>query len=305
MKASEFIQMSLELNLFFLRIIKEHMIFMEISFPIKNSNLILEADNLKTSFEELLRETVELSRGNISKEAIESNEIVTKYTLNAETKIENIFGACIDKNITKDELELTSIETSTPSYNLEDKVYNLNNRIINLLMDVIKFKEKVLDEVLECDVFISIYPEMLEHLLREAKFYLKMLLDLQEDMTTKKDILEKEIFWNHIMEEHALFVRGMLDPSEEELIKKANNFAELFEKLLKKTKEADKKDTCSITEKNLDATKDISKFKANATEGMLKCQIKGIANPLLADHILREANRYIRILKEYIKEYCK
>jgi len=46
---------------------KEHMIFTEISLPIKESHLILEADNLKLSFEELLKETTELANGNISK----------------------------------------------------------------------------------------------------------------------------------------------------------------------------------------------------------------------------------------------
>ena len=38
--------MSLELNLFFGRIMKEHMIFMETGFLVKNSNFILEADQL-------------------------------------------------------------------------------------------------------------------------------------------------------------------------------------------------------------------------------------------------------------------
>jgi len=104
------------------------------------------------------------------------------------------------------------------------------------------------------------------------------------------------------MEEHSLFIRGYLDPSEKELIKKANEFAELFEKLLKETKEADKKDVKKVTEKNLKATEDLKKFKEEGTKGLLKCEIKGILNPLLADHVLREANRYIRLLKEYLKK---
>jgi len=41
LKDREFVELSLELNLFFLRIIKEHMIFTEISLPIKESHLIL------------------------------------------------------------------------------------------------------------------------------------------------------------------------------------------------------------------------------------------------------------------------
>ncbi len=76
--------MSLELNLFFGRIMKEHMIFMETGFLVKNSNFILEADQLKSSFEEILVETISLSNGLISQEVLKSNELVTSLTLNSE-----------------------------------------------------------------------------------------------------------------------------------------------------------------------------------------------------------------------------
>lgn len=304
LKEKEYIQMSLELNQFFTRIMKEHMIFMEISLPIKNSDYILEAETLKRSFEEVLREIVDLSRGILDKEVLNSNQFVTPYTLDAEIKVEELFGVCIDKNITKSQLELTPYENSNLSYNMEKYVYELNNRIINLLMDIIQFKENVLARVLNCEVAMSIYPDMLDHLIRESKFYLKLLLDIQERMASNKGILNKKIFWDHIMEEHALYIRGLLDPSEEELIKKANDFAKLFEDLLKKAKKADKKDACQISRKNLDATKDLMAFKVDATEGLLQCQIKSITNPLLGDHVLREANRFIWILKKYLKG-CK
>ena len=77
---------------------KEHLIFMAISMPIINSKYILEADTLKESFEKLLEEVLSLSKGLISKEALESNELVTKYTLDAEKQVEDLFGICINKN---------------------------------------------------------------------------------------------------------------------------------------------------------------------------------------------------------------
>lgn len=304
LKDREFVELSLELNLFFLRIIKEHMIFTEISLPIKESHLILEADNFKLSFESLLKEATNLAKGNISKDALKSNEFVTPYTLDAEIKLESLFGACINKDITKEQLNLTNVNEA--HYNpIEKQVYDLNNRIINLLMDAIKYNEELLDGMLNCKLATFIYPEMLDHLLREAKFYMEILLDLQEKTASKKDIIEKQIFWNHIMEEHAEFIRGYLDPSEEKLMKEANSFAETFKKLLEETKKADKKDLEKITEKNLKATMDFKEFKKNGVEGLLKCEIKGLLNPLLADHVLREANRYIRLLEDYLKRIEK
>ena len=45
-------------------------------------------------------------------------------------------------------------------------------------MDLIKFKEDLLSNVLDCKLATFIYPEMLDHLLQEAKFYMELLLNL-------------------------------------------------------------------------------------------------------------------------------
>lgn len=303
LKDRDFIRLSLELNLFFGRIMKEHLIFMAISMPIINSKYILEADTLKESFEKLLEEVVSLSKGLISKEALESNEFVTKYTLDAEKQVEDLFGVCINKKLTEATLDLAD-KKSEPLYNLEGYVADLNERIKNLLMEAIKFKEEVHEEVLKCRLSTFIYPQMLEHLVEEAKFYLKLLLAIQERNINDKDILEKEVFWNHVMMDHALFTRGLLDPSEEDLIKRAQDFSKKFEELVEKTKDAKKGQACEISGKNLKATEEVKDFNSAATKGILACEIKGLINPLLADHLLRETNRYIRLLKDFLKT-CK
>lgn len=297
----DFIRISLETNLFFGRIMKEHMIFMEAGFLVRNSNLILESDQLKRSFEEILEEALSLSNGIISKEAIDSNEIVTQYTLDAETITENLTGICIDKGITLKELKLTSNPNFKCPPNLEEIVFDLNTRAINLVKEVIEFKEKVLALLLECDIFAALYPTLIKHILEEALLYLKSLMELQEKMKPKNSILEQEIFWDTTMGEHALFIRGLLDPSEEDLFNAANKFGEIFEELVEKTKKATEKDIPKITEEALKATMEIQKFKAAGTKGLIACEIKSIMTPLLGDHVLREANHYIRLLKSFKK----
>lgn len=42
-------------------------------------------------------------------------------------------------------------------------------------------------------------------------------------------------------------------------------------------------------------------FKVQWTEGILKCKIKSLIPPLLADHVTREANHYLRLLKSFEK----
>lgn len=302
LEGKEFIQKSLELNLFFGRIMKEHMTFIQVSLPIKNSNYILEADELKRSFEGVLFETVEVANGAIAKESIDSNELVTPFTLDAERILEDLTGVCINKDLTLAELQLVSNPDFKFTPSLENYVFDLNNRYINLMQETIDFKERLSTQFRDCDIFMFIYPSMLHHLIEEGQFYLNTLFRLQERRKITENMLKKEIFWDEIMGEHAQYIRGLLDPSEKKLFQVADSFAELFEKLLKETKETDKKDICKITKKNFQATKEIKEFKGDSTEGIIQCKIKSIINPLLADHTLREANRYLRVLREYLKK---
>ena len=54
----------------------------------------------------------------------------------------------------------------------------------------------------------------------------------------------------------------------------------------------------SVTNKTIEETKKYIEFKTAGTEGIKECEIRSIILPLLADHVLREANHYLRILKD-------
>lgn len=69
------------------------------------------------------------------------------------------------------------------------------------------------------------------------------------------------MFFGRIMKEHAMFIRGLLDPCETELINTADGAAREFAELMR------------------------------------QCRIRSVILPLLADHVLREANHYIRLLR--------
>ena len=50
---------------------------------------------------------------------------------------------------------------------------------------------------------------------------------------------------------------------------------------------------------SLSETINFKDFKISGEEGILSCKIKSIIILLLADHVVREANHFIRILKSY------
>lgn len=107
----QYVRLSVDLHLFFSRIMKEHAIFMEVAFQRKDISFIRKADNYKTEFERLLLEVVRVGNRAVSRQVIESEEIVTPYTLKAEEKTQNFTAIPINTNITRLEQRLRFSDT--------------------------------------------------------------------------------------------------------------------------------------------------------------------------------------------------
>lgn len=294
-----YVKASLELHIFFARIMKEHALFLQAGFMPISNDYICEAQWYKGEFEKLLSAIVGLSNCMIRPEILNSGEIVTQYTLGAERETSKLTGIAIDTNITLQELRLQADGYSYLDRDLANYVCYLNNMALQLLDGFIGLKERILRDVLSCKLFTANYPLLIEHILREAKLYRQYVGMLQNGQNiTNQDMKQVELFWNQIMMEHALFIRGLLDPSEEELIITADNFAEDYKKLLQDAQNMTDETIKTVTDKTITETVKYRDFKKAGTEGITGCQIKSIILPLLADHVLREANHYLRILKE-------
>jgi gamma-glutamyl:cysteine ligase YbdK (ATP-grasp superfamily) len=126
-------------------------------------------------------------------------------------------------------------------------------------------------------------------------------LQRRERINVEQEELEQEHFWNRIMAEHSKFIRGLLDPTEEELIMAADNFADEFDQLTQEAKQAIDRTIpiSNVTEDSLNATREIRNFNTQGTQGLIECRIKSIIIPLLGDHVLRESNHYLRLLNMF------
>jgi hypothetical protein len=304
LSGTDFVHQSLGLHLFFARIMKEHSFFLEAGFTQKDNNFIKQADNFRMQFDGLLGEAISLANGNVSPKILESGEVITPFTLNAEMATSYFTGVDIPTELTQAEAKLGGgMMMVNPM--LEERVHALNQRAIVLITALIKFKTTVLSNVLSCKMFTSNYPLLIDHILREANLYLKMVQQLQnrENINFEKEAMEQEAFWNRIMAEHSKFIRGLLDPTENDLIKTANDFGNEFDKLTLESKAAMDMTIpfARVTEDSMKATMRIRNFKAQGTKGLLECKIKSIIIPLLGDHVLREANHFLRLLREYGK----
>lgn len=291
MNNSEYIRLSLELHLFFDRIMKEHSFFLEAAFMERDNEMKKVAKDFKELFSNTLEEVVQLANGNVTNSLLSSGEIVTKNTLDAENQTSKLSGSYFDTNITLNELNLRSGNINV-NEEILSRIRNLNRRTLISVQNLITFKNDILNKVLSCKMFTMNYPLLIKHIMNEAKMY-HTLLNKVENRTilTKNDIYKQEIFWNNIMMEHALFIRGLLDPSEEKLILTANKYANDYKAILNNHNKN--------TNTSLRETISFRDFKVTGEEGILNCKIKSIIIPLLADHVVREANHFIRILKSY------
>ena len=293
MQTDNYVRKSLELHLFFGRIMKEHSLFLQAGFTPVDADHEEKAAFFRKNFEELLRQTVTISDGIVSNEVLRSGEIVTDFTLDAEDRTECLTGLPIDRSITQRTKRLCSGAQPTPRCNENrSMVRQLNRTALRLLEGLICFKEEILDCVLHGSMFTINYLLLIEHILREAKLYQKSIVTLEKtgDLSYRS-MQETEQFWNQIMMEHALFIRGLLDPCEKELIHTADDSAKSFCELLECSRNAHSKANA------LEQTTALRDFKAAGTQGILECKIRSVILPLLADHVLREANHYLRLLK--------
>ncbi len=95
--------------------------------------------------------------------------------------------------------------------------------------------------------------------------------------------LKTHLFFGRIMREHSLFL--------------LTGFAGDYFRLLEEAREQDGKMMNTLTARTMQTTQKYQQFKTAGAEDIIGCEIRSIIPPLLADHLLREANHYLRILE--------
>lgn len=169
------------------------------------------------------------------------------------------------------------------------------------------FKRKVLGLILHCRLpGANLFPLLVDHVSREAFYFRNRLEQLN---TGRLDplpdaIINENVFFLRIMADHAKFIGHLLDPSERKLVDMAREFSEDFDKLLFQAVDLDSMRPQSQTvpllhqflDQNRVSVKSLRDFKKTARELIEACRIKSIIHPLLADHVFREAERFLAII---------
>jgi len=237
---------------FWLRIMKEHSLFMKLGFACSDVELIRQAEEFYNVFENLEKQSCKIK--------------------------------------------------------CDEEFMNFVCRIMVAVKNIFSFKRHVLHLIIECEIGGYNYPLLIDHISREAMYFLKLLQKIQDgEMESPVDsIVSDNVFWLRHMADHARFIAGLLDPSERGFVEQANAFAVQFEQLQLQARDLDSmlwqfRPNNDLIRFEMDATKatiQIRDFKKAARDLISCCKVVSLIPPLLADHVLREAEYFLEVLEQ-------
>lgn len=296
----DYVEASLELHMFYVRIMKEHAFFLEAGFMKANEQCIQDARWFKEKFDELLCNVIQCSDGVIDRDVIDSGEAITGFTLCSEEKTSKLTGLSINTEVTKLEEEFASRcnrKTKSMDCNCDDKVEQLNQHALCLLEKFIEFQTWVLNQIICCEMATHNFPAQIEHIIKEAVKYQTTLLSIQcNHGLEKEDRHSMVMFWLEGMKDHAATIRGLLDPGYEDLISEADTFTAILNQLVEAVRTLESSMDCSLMSEIMNQIMELRDYKSGITKGINDCLVSSLILPLLADHLLREINHFLRML---------
>ena len=167
----------------------------------------------------------------------------------------------------------------------------LNDSTVELTKPFADWKHRLGEAQATGKIRSLVWHDFFEHTALEAERFVRRLQMLSRG-NAELDRAEVVDFWSKIMEDHSEFIAHLLDPQEKTLIAAARKSADVFSTL-----RAEHKAHPDAKAKALIQGQAIVAFKTVATKGIEEATIKSIIHPTLADHVRREAVKFVDELK--------
>ena len=184
--------------------------------------------------------------------------------------------------------------------------------VLEEIKPFIEYKARLGDAQTSGSLRSLVWPMFFDHTRHEAERWTRRLETLAGG-ESELDRSEVSIFWTEIMDEHARFVAHLLDPDEFALIDTCMKTSRVFCDLHKGGAHGvvsallDEPGTVTNsliqnpeTDAILSAAQTILDFKTKAARDIEGGRIKSIIDPRLADHVRREALKFVDELKRAV-----
>ncbi len=200
------------------------------------------------------------------------------------------------------------LEQKAGHVNCGDAFRAFVEEVMVAVKNLFAFKRHLLCLLVECKIRGGAnYPLLIDHISREALYFYKLLQKICDgEMEYPVDaIVGENVFWIRIMADHLKFIRGLLDPSERETFEQVQALSDKWDGLSLHARDFESmlwhmrpnNDFARFEQTVTDAAVELRDFKATAQELIERCSVLSLIPPLLADHVRREAEQFLRILE--------
>lgn len=301
LKEQDFLEQSLNSNLFYLRTLRDFCINIQLSFY-GNSEYIGRASSLAKQSQDLGRELVTYTNGIIPKDAKEYQLYYTDYTLATEKLTEELFNLNLATDITENISNLTVGTNQAPTLENIKKIEDFNKKALTIATEFVNLAEEIRKKLLNNELFSYSYPLLYDYMIRTINIYKAELVRLEEKIV--KDpilVVDTEYDYNITVYEIISFLRGLINPNAARYILELNELLnEEYPKLLDNYNNLplSPENQLMLSEESLRLLRKTRILIKDMLKDLLDANLYFIIEPLAIDNFYRNTNYFLYIIDQ-------
>lgn len=290
---------SLENALSFARFMYDHAIVLNSLTPFEYKDIINKYVNEQKEYGDILLQYITISNQKITKEYIESEILVTKYTKLLEKKTCALSRIEYDPNISNESTKLMPGNVKSVSPEIKKNIQNLNKKLLLMLNNSIEIYALIKKLIDEKKIFLFFDIKIIDHFIIETKsFIYTMDFFVSETDFTPTYVYCLQYNLNKFEEEHLIFLKEMLEQINPIYIEHTDSTTENIKRIMTALDNTiNPKSIDELSKISLKATKDFINWDSELVASLVHKNYYSAIIEILHDHILREANYTYYLLK--------
>ena len=287
---------SLANHLYFAGSIRSFCSTIGLTFFKNNQDYIDRAIKLGYRATDIINETITLMDKDLAGDVIKSDVYITPYTKELDMLTEKLFDISLEIQVDKDLELLNSRDIITFNEEYIKKIDTLNNKAISLIDDFKDFCSEIKTKLDNGELFSYSYPDFFNYMYDEISVYGRDI----ERILSKNDytdfyLSEYNYYFNNLLQESALYIRGFLDTIHQDIFDMASFYIDAFNNLIERYLKGE--DSLLLGNDTEKLVLEYKTFVSKVIDGLLNSELHFITPPIVLDNFLTDINVYLFILK--------
>ena len=289
-------EQSLVNHLYFAGTIRSFCTIIGLTFFKNNQDYIDLAVELGYRATDIVNKTISYMNKEIANAVLENNVYITEYSKQLAQLTEKLFDINLEIVVDKDEKLLSS--KGIVSFNSErmERINDLNKDSLILINDFKNFCQEIKKKLDTQDLFSYLYPDFFNYMYDEISVYGRDI----ERILSKNDytdfyLSEYNYYFNNLLQESALYIRGFLDTIHQDIFDMASFYIDAFNNLIERYLKGE--DSLLLGNDTEKLVLEYKTFVSKVIDGLLNSELHFITPPIVLDNFLTDINVYLFILK--------